>query len=525
MATKGSLPKYDYSKFEKLAPKKGALPEHDYSKFESLADSGSDSGAFVAGAADTAALGYTPQLSALAEKPIFSLMNKLQGTNIKPDNYVTARDKYAAELAATQERSPKSYLAGQVGGGLLSAGPMSKALSAGTGGFIGNGGATAAQRIMNTAKAGAATGLLYNPGDKEGVVDEFQAIDRLKGAGIGGAAGLGMGALGERLSSTGQKITNLSGTLQDAAENTAFKATGPMLKEYRQQYNRNRINELGREALDSGLVGVGSTIDSVAKNAAKSKETLGKELGDIYKKAAPKIKKTPLDKQELYFDIAQNVVKHEPAVGKDAFYAKMNNAIKDIMGDSEIYNNPMKLNQKITDIDKKISYERKNLIKDGPDFEQGLFQIRSVLRDKLNKQVDNIANTVGDPQLGARLRQTNKKYRNMSDILSISEDRVLREDAKKMWGLTDTIAAGAMATGAMASGQTPVTSTLLTGGIMGAKKLGEKYGYGVAAKGLDTASKLTKPIKYTGAGQATEGLGNLIINRGQSFKKPGLINK
>ena len=302
-----------------------------------------------------------------------------------------------------------------------------------------------------------------------------------------------------------------------------------MLKDFRLQFGKDRIKDIGQELIDSGLMGAGASIKSVAKNAAPLKEKVGKEIGEIYKTVEPIMLRNPLNKGMVYTNIARRLQKVEPIIGKEAFNKKLGAALDEILDDPKIYKNPIALADKITKIDKKINYERSNLMKESPEFEKALYEIRSSLRESLNNHVKYISMFLSDKQTGKKLVSLNNKYRNLSDIVAIAEDKALRQDANKLFGLTDTIigSGGLAASGAgMVAGHPEFLAYSLA--ALGTKKFVEKYGMGALTTALSVSSKISglgKGVPAKAIGATTEGLGNLIINRGQSFKKPGLINK
>jgi hypothetical protein len=107
-------------------------------------------------------------------------------------------------------------------------------------------------------------------------------------------------------------------------------------------------------------------------------------------------------------------------------------------------------------------------------------------RRKLSGIVDEGMDAVGGDPLLKELKAANKDYGQAAQLNDIAVDRVNRERAHKMFGLTDTIAGGAgIAYGATTDDWTGAL------GVVAGKKLVEKYGTAMLAS---TANKVSKML-------------------------------
>lgn len=130
-------------------------------------------------------------------------------------------------------------------------------------------------------------------------------------------------------------------------------------------------------------------------------------------------------------------------------------------------------------LDEQINYARNPLSKE-PASEKAFVGARR----ELNKIVDEAIDELGGSEASKALKAANKEYGLSSRVNQMAQDRVNRESANKLFGLTDTITAGAGTTYGAVTGdwQTAVVA-------MAGKKAIEKYGTTGIAKLADAASK------------------------------------
>lgn len=130
-------------------------------------------------------------------------------------------------------------------------------------------------------------------------------------------------------------------------------------------------------------------------------------------------------------------------------------------------------------LDEKVNYSRSPLSKE-PASEKAFYGARK----ELNKIIDESIDELGGSVQSQELKAANREYGLSARTNAIANDRVNRESSNKLFGLTDTIAAGASGTYGAVTGdwQTAIAT-------MAAKKGFEKYGTIGIAKLADAASK------------------------------------
>jgi len=227
---------------------------------------------------NTVSLGYLPQLQAKAEPITDRIYNMFSDdeNDVEPapwsqlysneEDYIAARDSNINRQVGLAEENPKANFAGQA------AGVVNLAL------MTGGGGAGAAAK--QAAKAGAAYGLLANPGDVEGIVDEMQLTPRLRNSVIGAITGAGA-QKGVQL--IGKYSKPLAQKLMKIAERRAAKALG-LQKHLAKKMTQDQIDDVGRYALDEDIIkpsAWNNTGKMIKKNETAMKKS-GQMMDDVY---------------------------------------------------------------------------------------------------------------------------------------------------------------------------------------------------------------------------------------------------
>lgn len=477
--------------------------------------------------ANAAAMGYLPQLQAAAE-PVTNAIGNLgimaknvfskdKQPLVQADPYVEARDANIKRQQAQAQANPGTALASDVGGAVV--GGMATPIP----------GLGAAKGLIGGAVKGAAGGAVQafaqNPGDVEGQVSPLQAGDRLENAKRGGIIGGIAGGTGEAVRKGLNNFSKVSPALKNVAENVAFKSSGAMLKDFRAAAGHDEVNDLGRFMIDNKLAKAGNTYHDVYDGAVKIKDQAGKDLEQVYNKALDTIKDPNIAKNMPGFNPVQDkekliaLVKTKlgDAVEAKSAVAKINDYIDGLAekyGDRAL--DPKTQNDIKGAIDKQINYTRNPLSKQ-PDQEQALKAARTYLSSKIDSSIDFLGKAAGDESALAKLKDANKRYGSSTSIANIADDRISRESANRMFGLTDTIAGAAGA----AAGTTAAAATggdikhqagiglLATGAGMLANKGARKYGPGLISGAAEAGSRATAPLSG-GAGM----LGKAIPNAG-----------
>jgi hypothetical protein len=461
--------------------------------------------------ANAATMGYLPQLQALAEPAMTGGLNAITGQNIQPDSYVDSRDANVRRMQQQQEEFPAtSTRSGLMGIGAQALvtpgmGPTKSILGAAAKGL----------------GMGAAQGALQNPGDTEGKVDPIQGEERYQnaktGAKWGGLIGLGAGVGGK----VGQMLEKAPAATKKAAEATAFKGSGAMLKDFRQAAGKNSVEPIGRFMLDKQLIKAGDTVEDVAEKALSFNKNAGKELDTVYGKAAKAFENPDVAQKMPSFNPTRDkaelvkIVSDElgDSVGGKGAVAKLSSYLDDLAekyGDSPLP--PRIANDVKGYMDEAINYSRNPLTKQ-PNDEKAFSAARKWLADRIEAGVDYLGKASGDKALAAQLKEANKNYGMSKQVHGIAKDRVQRISANNSFGLTDSIAGGAGgmvgAVGAAATGERDPRNIGLASigaGLLSAaaSKGAKTYGPGLMSAAFNKAAPMMEIVGAGGA--ATRGL-------------------
>lgn len=220
------------------------------------------------GAAQGATLGFADELTAGAGavKDWASGKLGLRGGISIPDAYGTYIDKIRGKDAEARKEHPIAYGVGEIAGGTATGSLIPVINPAAKVG--------AAARIGTAAAAGAGTGAGQSQNNPFRSWDELVGFggDAAKGAAVGGAT---QGLL--------DKVTPaIASRLRDTAEQRAFKAAvGNQQKVYDDAVKQGRVNDIGRDLLDYGVVGFGDKARTISGKADAARKVVGQEMGDL----------------------------------------------------------------------------------------------------------------------------------------------------------------------------------------------------------------------------------------------------
>lgn len=475
--------------------------------------------------ANGAALGYLPQLQALAQPYVYEALNKITGRKgedkVQPDSYLQARDENVKRLAAEEKANPHTALASQVGGGIVGAmaTPIPGGAAKGVLGGLGKG-----------ALFGAGYGALQNPGDVEGEYNPKQLDERKHNALVGGLVGGTAGGVTQGIAKGLRGLGNASAAAKDIAETQAVKASGGMLKDFRALEGQDRTNEVGRYALDNGLVKLGDTTESIADKATASKDAAGKRLGDLYKSAKEGLSGAKKDMSSVWDTMTDEEFKNwqnrgfnpvrdrnqiigaaKKALGDETdakpAIAKLSSYLDDLgekYGDQSL--DPQKSAEIKSAMDRAVNYARNPLSRE-PGVETAYRAARGGVANKIQDDINFLSEYMNNPNAGKQLQTANKDFGNSKTIADMATDRSLRNNANQMFGLTDKIAGGAgvgagALMGAAASGGHDIKHEG-EGALIGAlalgllNKAGRSYGPSTLATVADKAAyplQVAKPL-------------------------------
>lgn len=197
-----------------------------------------------------------------------------KGPTFKMDDihkaYQAGRDSARADQAADLATNPKTALASNIAGGVLSAGGLGKAAT--------------------TLKGMAGTGALAGLGNSNADLTEGDvggaALDTAKGAGIGLALGAGGKLVGKGIQSV--RSANLAQTAEGLAE-SATGATGKQAE--------NFLPGTGRYMLDNKIVGFGDSPGDIASRANAAMDTAEAVKQNVIQNQPSNV---PVDRNTVY---------------------------------------------------------------------------------------------------------------------------------------------------------------------------------------------------------------------------------
>lgn len=450
MAAPDFIPDAD---FEALS-KTGAVQDHS-PDFISDDEMGHIDNAHTAGAmqafgehaGNSAALGYLPQLQAGAEK-LRSLIDtgaaKLgvgpetpemvnEGLRAKgfrvddpAESYVTDRDQNIARLAAESKEYPKSALGGTIAGALAGGAALSPLTPINA--------ATLPGRAAQAMRAGAVYGAASNPGDEAGVVDPIQAKERAVQSALSSLISLPvqLGAEG-----TGAAAKYIAGKFTDRASQRAANAVGlgtADAKTILNKYGPDAVKNLGRSAIDEGLITPLATPDKISRAVEPALDSVGQDIGSLLSAADAAGAKT-ISAQDIALKIAE-----DPAIaglaktpGMEGVASRLNQSL------DTLYANGDQLSLKEAQtlrkgIDKSINFGKS--VDDLKGMQPHLYDMRNALAEGMNSSINDFQGNSSDA-----LKAINRRYSDLSRIGEISTKRAGMNAANRAVGLTDTIAA------------------------------------------------------------------------------------
>ncbi len=445
---------------------------------------------------NAAAFGYLPQLQSAAEKPMSKVMDYISKRNVSKDlpDYTKRRDENIDRLGRQEKEFPAESLAGTIGGTISTALPIGKA-------------ALAVPELARMAKTGlmgrtavsagsaGLQGALSNPGDEPEEVDILQLTERgkkgLHNAGIAGALHLG----GEGVSKVGSYISD---RLKNKASELAFRAIGPFKRQVNQ--NRDEIKEIGREALDSGVVrwtpGKAATLE---QRAADASEEVGQQLGNLTEELSHLESgaiKSGIERKQIAKNLRDKLITDNP--GSIPGIKERNELFEKMINDFESASpNPRmnfaELRAAKTGVNKDLINYNRLKGADVPDKEV----FHRALARELREGEETGAEAIEKAFYGKdsnRIKPLKEKYGRLEKVQEIAGKRADAQNANQILGLKDTIAGSTGAAIGAGLGYklgSPKMGAAI-GGTIGAlgNKIARDYGAQFSAKTIDSFSKM-----------------------------------
>lgn len=233
---------------------------------------------FARHGANAAVLGYEPQIEGGVKALAQGVQNGQMPTK---DSYIQNRDKAVLALTSGAKQNPIAATTGALTGSIA---PMLVAPEV----------AAADAPAMIKGLVGTATGLTQmaaqNPGDVKGEINPLQLPERAQN--MQDPIGLALSATPLAMHSIGGIVKGLSEI--NPAYKSAFLATGPSAKKFREAVSLDpestkSMENIGKFAIDKGLVQAGDKVDNVYFKASDMLKKLGSDIGDFYDRNQNKI--------------------------------------------------------------------------------------------------------------------------------------------------------------------------------------------------------------------------------------------
>lgn len=451
-------------------------------------------------------------------------------------SYTASRDDVRKLIEEVKQANPKTFMAGEIGGAVAVPLPFGKATAAGKLGRLG-------QTLGREAVVGSAYGA--GASDANVLDGDFGELALDMGIGAGGSIvgyGAGKYVLGPILSKGGQLVKQLPEKIRQLGERRAFKAAGPMLKDFRNADGLEGAQEIGRDLIDQGVVTFGRDAEQIANAAVPKAKEIGQKIGDVRKKLDELLPDDVLPTGEaLAKRIREEVA--APLLASPA-NRKFASAVLEMADEfAKEGSKPVNMS-KLTAWKKELADQ----ISFGPDpsFPQQLKNaVRGILQkeeDKLAKiglnedhsvnqlarfadDMDELAKASGDDgssAIAARMRELASKvgkdteayrelkrlYGNLVETAKFSSDQSLRQQANRILSPSDHGVGSVAAIGSLANGGKPAESTIQAMLLAYGNKLLRERGNSAAAVALDKLSRLPGlgwVTRLSGAGVETLG--------------------
>ncbi len=459
---------------------------------------------------------------------------KVFGEDERPwsDSYRANQKEVEDYISEAAKQNPKSYLAGNVAGGVASVGVPGLGMLAPAKGL-------SAAANIGRAAAGGAVNALGNT-----TAHPFESPEGLKKASLATAGGAALGGMSQYGL---DKITKALGAfapdkLRRFAEERAVVATGPTAAERKALNSSGNLHSQGRELLDRKIVTPGADLLDISERA-------GKELNV----AGPKIGKAVSDVDELIAKAKERVM--SSGESEDAKMASLK-AIDDEFGfnmgrvSDKIKKNLISENDFNPNLEGEVaklkklasSYEGRGTLPlsqgqkiktsqrrltnmDSDTIPQGFKKdIYNIIGEEMDSSVGktgslrSLAET-GSPsgplssendEILKAYKDANKTYGIMSDVKDRADNRYATQSGQRQMSMTDYLAL----IGGLSSGNPGIgAAAALT------NKVARKYGPSTQAVGFDKLANLLD--KTPDALKSVSGTGYDLLERGG--KTAGLI--
>jgi len=453
--------KGDYDKGESFDPHAYLSGKYDEPKFTEV-----ESG--LLGAAQGGTMGFADEMEGAA-KALFT--NK---------TYHEGRDEARSRYQKAEDQNPKSFLVGQVGGGIATS------LIPGVGIAKGAGLAAGAAKA---ALIGGVAGAGYSKTDPTKSPDDLKhfAGDVGEGAAFGGVTQGALGAAGKYLPSKSADL------LDYLAQRRAVKAaTGQNKKVIKEAIKGGRLQKMGQDLLatdESGGPAIGylDKTESIAPKLESKQKFFGGKIGEVSNQIDTQMPKA-VSGQEVANSIIEEASKIPELPHTKGIIDRMQETAAKFeqMGDmnfadAQKYKNQFKLtaSDHTQEINNKVA--NNNMYK--------------AVKNAMEKSASRISDVSDDQNLKdllGRYKEYKGKYATFKTLSDAAKDREAANLANRFVSPSD-YGTGLMTAGATMMSHGNLTPALAVGALAaGGNKLARTYGSSLAARSLDKVADILR---------------------------------
>lgn len=400
---------------------------------------------------------YLNNLKAASEPLTFGLLNKITGQDVKPDDYLQARDYYNKKTEETKAQNPEMYYSGAVPGMAISGEAAGSVLGpASLGKYVKDvpkiGKAlNVVTNIAEAAGKGAIIGAVQNPGEKAGVIDPLQLDQRAEQAKFGGMIGAGVQTGIEGI----KGISSLKDSIKDFAAHRMEKQIGAdTATQSKKLIKSGKDGAIGRQLLDEGDIGpfdkpkqindklearANELVNQLQGHIDEADKILQRPEGFNMENATPEeialAKKGYVQTSDIKDLLIKDLRKQYEGVPEEEIAPaidKIETWFKDRpedMNTQEWQKMKTSLNKFLRDSDFYRSVE--------PGLKkQGLLAVRKGAKEAIEQKSNAAADIIGGEK-GPTIKETNRKLGNILQAQDVNQDKLYRDAGNRSLSASD----------------------------------------------------------------------------------------
>ncbi len=312
------------------------------------------------------------------------------------ENYTKARDAIRGQDEIASEANPKTFIAGQVGGGLAST--------------LATGGTSSELGLAGRLGLGAAEGAVNGLGASNSNTLE----GNLQDAATGGALGLAGSGLGEAAGAIGSKLLGKATKALDPEKQYAM-ALGFNAKDLDPIRGKQVLSAV-KHLSDADYFPKTATTEQLFQKVVDDKQAIGESIGSLYKEAE---KDAPLMSATIHKPVVTSAVQDKlNKIVEDAPIGAQGSLLSDI---ENLVSKTQKARGSVESLwDARKVIDKQIDLKGGWDRElnPAAIEIRQTLRSAIKDHLNNVVNELADknPDLYSHLAKSNRLYSALETV-------------------------------------------------------------------------------------------------------------